>query len=463
MCYSIPGKVISINDNAALLDYFGEKKEALVDVEDIKSGDYVFAQGGVIVQKLGEDEAQSILAGWEELFFKLQEKDRILSEENPPPLNPLPPGEGKQSAFPPPLTGGGEACPEHSRRGEGGLDILPILQKNRAGETLTKDELLSLLKCDNKEELALLYKTANSIRHKIHKNASCVHGIIEFSNYCKNDCAYCGIRSENRNIERYRMGVDEIVNEVVSAVNNYGFKAFVLQSGEDSYFTTERLVEIISRIRKSVGVLLILSIGERDLECYRELYDAGARGVLIRFETASPSLYSSIHTTLQYENRLTLLKGVKDIGYLIATGSLIGLPGQSEEDILNDILFAHSLNTEMYSFGPLIPHPDTPLAGSHAVSLDAMLKMIAVTRLITQDGNILVTSAVEKLFGKEGVRQALMAGGNSMMINLTPEKYGRLYSIYPGKGDGSGNIRGKITETLSLLHSLGRAPMDVGM
>lgn len=443
MCYSIPGKIISISDSIAIIDYFGEKKEALVDVENVEAGDYVFAQGGVIVQRLGEDEALSILAGWEELFFKLQEKDRILSETNPP-----------LSSF---FKGRLQSSPPLFKGGVGGVF---------SDKPLTKEDLLTLLRCTDKEHISYICKTANTVRHKIHKNASCVHGIIEFSNFCKNDCAYCGIRSENRKIERYRMTVDEIVNEVISGVNNYGFKAFVLQSGEDSYYTTERLVEIISRIRKSAGVLLILSIGERDVESYRKLYDAGARGVLIRFETSNPGIYNRVHTTLQHENRLNILKELKSIGYLIATGSIIGLPGQSEEDILEDILLAKSLNTEMYSFGPFIPHPDTPLAEMTAIDLQTMMKVIAVTRLAVNDANILVTSAVEKLFGKEGTYQALMAGGNSMMINLTPERYRRLYSIYPrndeGKGEGSGNVRIKITETMSLLQSLGRAPMDVG-
>ncbi|MBI5192534.1 MAG: [FeFe] hydrogenase H-cluster radical SAM maturase HydE [Nitrospirae bacterium] len=450
MCYSIPGKVISISNNIALIDYFGEKKEALVDVEDIKTGDYVFAQGGVIVQKLGEDEAIGILAGWEELFFKLQEKDRILSETNPPQL----------------FNGGGE-----NQRDKNVPPILNLFMDRRGFPTtpeillsgpLTKERLLTLLRCTDKEQIIHICKTANAIRHKIHKNASCVHGILEFSNFCKNDCAYCGIRGENRKIERYRMTVDEIVHEVITGVNKYGFKALVLQSGEDSYYTTERLVEIISRIRKGAGVLLILSIGERDVESYRKLYNAGARGVLIRFETSNTHIYRKIHTTLQYENRLNILKELKDIGYLIATGSLIGLPGQTEEDILEDIFLARSLNTEMYSFGPFIPHPDTPLAGMTAIDLQTMLKVIAVTRLAVNDGNILVTSAVEKLFGNEGLQQALMAGGNSIMINLTPERYRRLYSIYPGKGEENSNIRKNITETMSLLHSLGRAPMDVG-
>lgn len=432
MCYAIPGKIIAINNNIALIDYFGERKEALVDVEGIRPGDYVFSQGGVIVEMLQERDALNILDSWQETFFRLKERDRILAEKDSPFM-----GEGSK--------------------------VSGIVKKGEEGIGLTKDEMLTLLRCKGKEELSLIYQAANRIRQRIHKNSSCVHGIIEFSNICRNDCAYCGIRRDNHNIERYRMEVEEIVEVVTSSSKELGFKAFVLQSGEDSFYTAERLIEIIRKIKDRCSVLLILSIGERDMECYRELYQAGARGVLIRFETSNPDLYSKLHTTLKYDNRIQILKGVKDIGYIIATGSLIGLPGQNEGDLIEDILLARSFYTEMYSFGPLIAHPDTPLASMQSIDINTLLKVIAITRLITHDGNILVTSAAENLFGKEGVQQALMAGGNSMMINLTPARYRKLYSIYPGKGTGDEDIRGRISETISLLYSLGRAPTDIGV
>ena len=155
------------------------------------------------------------------------------------------------------------------------------------------------------------------------------------------------------------MTADEIIDTAASSARESGFKAFVLQSGENGYYTTERLSEIIRGIKDKYGVLIFLSIGERDEDCYRRLYEAGARGVLFRFETSNRDIYSKLHTTLHYENRLRTLQTVRDIGYIIATGSLIGLPGQSEEDLLNDILLAGSFGTEMYSFGPFIPHPHT--------------------------------------------------------------------------------------------------------
>ena len=432
MCYAIPGKIIDVIGKSALIDYFGEKKEAYVDVEGVNPGDYVFAQGGVIVERLDEDIALSILSGWNEAFFKLKEIDRRLAEE------------------------------EFVSNSDDSK-IIEIIDKAENGLSLTKDEVLSLLRIKGEKELDFLYKAANRIRQKVHKNSSCVHGIIEFSNICKNDCYYCGIRRDNHSLERYRMETDEILDVVTSSNRNLGFRAFVLQSGEDGYYTTERLAEIIRKIKERSSVLLFISIGEREKECYSELYKAGARGVLFRFETSNPDLHGRFHTTLQYENRLRILRELKDIGYIISTGSLIGLPGQKEEDILDDILFASSLEPEMYSFGPFIPHPDTPLALAPKVDIDMMLKVIAVTRLVRHDGNILVTSALEKLFGIEGTRRTLMTGGNSMMVNLTPPKYRRLYSIYPGKGEGNDDTRKRISDTVALLQSLGRAPMDIGM
>ncbi|MBI5756796.1 MAG: [FeFe] hydrogenase H-cluster radical SAM maturase HydE [Nitrospirae bacterium] len=488
MCYAIPGKIIDINGSTAHIDYFGEKKEAYVDVEGVNPGDYVFAQGGVIVERLEEDIALSILSGWNEAFFKLKEIDRRLTEEESVYFTKV---DENPSPLPSPLRGEGwvrggfsdETFMLHSNTkdnenreakatstpGRGDFsrlfsgETLQIIDKAEIGLSLTKAELLLLLKIKEEGELKLLYNAANRIRHKVHKNSSCVHGIIEFSNICKNDCAYCGIRRENQRLERYRMEIDEIVAAVISSISNLGFRAYVLQGGEDGYYTTDKLAEIIRKIKERCNVLIFISIGERERDCYQKLYNAGARGVLFRFETSNLSLYGSLHSTLYYENRLRILMELKEIGYIIATGSLIGLPGQKEEDILDDILLASSLEPEMYSFGPFIPHPDTPLALAPKVDINMMLKVIAVTRLVRHDGNILVTSALEKLFGIEGTRRALMTGGNSMMVNLTPQRYRRLYSIYPGKGDGNDDTRKRISDTVALLQSLGRAPMDIGM
>ncbi|MCM8763279.1 MAG: [FeFe] hydrogenase H-cluster radical SAM maturase HydE [Candidatus Omnitrophica bacterium] len=392
MCYAIPGKVVGIKDNIVTVDYFGEKKKAKNDFYSLERGEYVYAQGGFVVQKVSIQEAESILDTWKELFFQLQKTDLKLAQ------NPK-----------------------------------------------------------------TLYQRANYIRNKYLGNACCIHGIIEFSNYCRCDCLYCGIRKSNSELLRYRMEPDEIVNGAVEAAKNLGFKALVLQSGEDLWYDDDKLVEIINKIREKAALLLVLSIGERDVKTYKKLYKTGARGVLLRFETSNASLYQKLRPKHKLEDRIELLKKLREVGYLIFTGFLIGLPGQTKEDIDNDIKLTASLGTDMFSFGPFLPHPQTPLGKYPAPSLDAVLSIIANTRLANPEAKILVTTALETLDKENGMKFGLLSGGNSLMINLTPQKYQRLYDIYPDRVGIEEDISRRIDSTIKLLHSLGRAPADLGL
>ncbi|MDD5044825.1 MAG: radical SAM protein, partial [Candidatus Omnitrophica bacterium] len=352
MCYSIPGKVIAIKENIVSVDYFGEDKKAKNDFFTLKLGDYVYAQGGFVVQKISEREALPVLESWKELFVKLQEADLKLSQ------NPK-----------------------------------------------------------------TLYQRANYIRNKYLGNACCIHGIIEFSNYCRSDCLYCGIRKSNTVLKRYRMEPEEIVKTAVDAVKTLGFKALVLQSGEDTWYDDDKLVEIVKKIREKAAVLLVLSIGERGIKTYQKLYDAGARGALLRFETSNPALYEKMRPAHKLAERVELLKELREMGYLTMTGFLIGTPGQTDEDIQNDIKLTASLGTDMFSFGPFIPHPGTPLGKNSAPGLDRVLSVIANTRLSYPEAKILVTTAMETLDKENGMKFGLLSGGNSLMVNLTPAQY----------------------------------------
>jgi len=392
MCYSIPGKVTGIKENIVSVDYFGEEKKAKNDFFQLKVGDYVYAQGGFVVQRISAREAMPVLESWKELFVKLQEADFKLSQ------NPK-----------------------------------------------------------------TLYQRANYIRNKYLGNACCVHGIIEFSNYCRCDCLYCGIRKSNSALTRYRMEVDEIVNVAVEAAEKLGFKALVLQSGEDVWYDDTKLVDIVTKIREKAPVLLVLSIGERDIKTYQKLYDVGARGVLLRFETSNPKLYEKMRPAHQLKERVDLINALREMGYLILTGFLIGLPGQTEVDIQNDIKLTASLGTDMFSFGPFIPHPNTPLAKNSPPSLDTVLSVIANTRLAHPEAKILVTTAMETLDKENGMKFGLLSGGNSLMINLTPFKYQRLYDIYPDRAGVAEDVAQRIDSAIKLLHSLGRAPSDLGL
>lgn len=392
MCYAIPGKITQINDNIVTVDYFGEIKKARNEFYQLSIGDYIYAQGGFVIQRISETEAAPILKTWEELFPKLKEIDLRITHR---PKN--------------------------------------------------------------------LYQTANSIRQRRLGNACCIHGIIEFSNYCRNSCFYCGIRNENIGLPRYRMGIEEIADACGYAVGELAFKALVLQSGEDPWYTQERLTDTINKIRAKCAALLALSIGERDIGTYEKLFQAGARAVLLRFETGNSRLYEKYRPGHTLQDRVSLIKQLRGIGYLVMTGFLIGLPGQTEQELLDDIELSASLGAEMFSFGPFIPHPQTPLSGAASVPGELVLKTIARARIMYPDAKILATTALEALDGKDGVRQALLSGANSLMINVTPKRYQPLYEIYPNRPGIEGDIRTRIESLISLLHSIGRAPADLGM
>lgn len=430
MCYAIPGKVVEIRENIAVVDYFGEHRNVLNESPTVNIGDYVYAQGGIIIQKIPEKEALQVLKLWEKKFIELKKIDLKNSE---------------------------------TEKHEVDKEFQKIIEKAKQGIFLKKIEILRLFKTEDKEELNLLFETANKIRQENLKNSCCVHGIIEFSNYCVNNCLYCGIRKDNK-IKRYRMSVKKTVEVADYAVNKLRFKALVLQSGEDDFYSTEKLVEIIKKIKEKCGVLIFMSVGTRDFEDYKEMYEAGARGVLIRFETSNSELYERFHLgkKADFDKRIQVLKYTNKLGYIVATGSLIGLPGQTEEDLMNDILLTKKLNAEMYSFGPLIPHQDTPLAKTSLVDVNTVLKVLAVGRLIDNKAKILVTTALETL-DKKGRKAGMLAGANSLMINVTPKKYKDNYTLYPGRLDRNKEITKNISEILKLLYSLGRAPIDLGL
>lgn len=325
-------------------------------------------------------------------------------------------------------------------------------------EILEKDELefkdiIYLLKIKERSKLEELYRTANEVRENHVKSTTCVHGIIEFSNYCRQNCLYCGIRRDGK-IERYRMEPEEIIACAESA-HKLGYKMLVLQSGEDLWYTPEKLEEIVRGVREKCRLLIFLSIGDRDFETYKRLREAGAHGVLFRFETSNNELFERLRPGTAYYNRVKHLEWMGKLRYLIASGGMVGLPGQSIESIARDILLVKLLKVNMASFGPYICHSQTPLAGNQNGNLDLALKTIAVLRLAYKDLRIPVTTALETL-DRNGRELGLKAGANSVMINLTPLKYRKLYSIYPNKAGIEEEIEKATDEAMELIHSLGR-------
>ena len=291
---------------------------------------------------------------------------------------------------------------------------------------LTKNDIVEILKSDSKEILTLADKVRKeNVGDEVH-----LRGLIEFSNICKCSCKYCGLRSPNKEINRYRILKDEILEYVQNAVN-MGYKTIVLQSGEDEYYSADRICEIIKGIKK-FDVALTLSIGERSYEEYKAFKDAGADRYLIRIETTDKKLYKELHPNMDFENRVRCLHDLKTLGYEVGTGCLVGLPNQTKESLADDILFFKETEADMVGIGPFIPHPNTPLKDSQTGSFDLALKVMALTRVLLPDINIPATTAMETL-NPNGRLLALQSGANVVMPNVTTKEYRAKYEIYPNK------------------------------
>jgi len=427
MCYAIPAKLVEIDGRYGIVDYFGERRKILLDEDEVAIGDYLFAQGGVFVKKIPDEEAEEILDTWKDIFFELKKVDQSLSKID----------KDKVSE-----------------------NVLAVLQKVNHRKSLKLEELKTLFSMKDPKELSVLYEVANHVRERSHGNACCVHGIIEFSNYCNNNCHYCGIRKD-RDIPRFRMSEDEIVAIAKEAVDVHGFKALVLQSGEDFHFDTDALIRIVTRVR-ALGTLVFVSVGMRSRETYEKLWKAGARGVLMRFESSNEECFNTLRPGTSFRARIALLEELRKMGYVIATGFILGLPGETLDDVINNILLTKQLGPDMYSFGPLIPTKGTPLENEKMPTVEDVLKVTAVARLNDANANILVTTALETM-SKEARKEGMMAGANSMMINLTPSGCKAMYSIYDDRAGVEDEVSSAIGEAVDLLTSLGRAPTDIGI
>lgn len=291
---------------------------------------------------------------------------------------------------------------------------------------ISKEEIIILLK----EGDELLYKAADDVRRKFKGDNVHLRGLIEFSNICRCNCNYCGLRRDNKKIDRYRLSEDQIIKFAGNALNA-GYKTFVLQSGEDMYWDTERLCNLIKKLKEN-DIALTLSIGERSYEEYKAFKKAGADRYLLRIETSDKKLYETLHPGMSYENRIRCLYDLKELDYETGTGVIAGLPGQSVESLADDILFFKKLDADMIGIGPLIPHKETPLARANADNFDIALKVMAITRLLLPDINIPATTAMESI-RPNGRIIALKSGANVVMPDMTEGDYRRKYEIYPGR------------------------------
>ena len=292
-------------------------------------------------------------------------------------------------------------------------------------------ELAALLKVQGKA-CELIYTTADELRSRRLGDTVYLRGIIEFSNICKNNCWYCGIRCDNTNVGRYRMTTEEIVDTARSA-KLWGCGTVVLQSGEDPFFTADILCDVVRRVKAESGLAVTLSVGVRSRAELAQLKEAGCDRYLLRFETTSNALFSAIHPDEPFEDRVQCLTDLRELGYQVGSGFMIGLPGSTPEMIANDILFATRLKLDMIGCGPFLSHPDTPLAEKPLLEDRGIYyKTIALLRLLNPTAHIPATTAFDAL-DADGRNLVLQRGANVFMPNVTPGKYRRMYQLYPNK------------------------------
>ena len=292
----------------------------------------------------------------------------------------------------------------------------------------SKKEIIDLLKDDTQNQW--LFSYADNVRKQYVGDRVHLRGLIEFSNICKCHCKYCGLRCENKTVERYRIMPDDIMLHAQRAVQ-MGYKTIVLQSGEDSYFTRDVMCKLIENI-KTLDVALTLSIGEKSYDDLKAYKQSGADRYLIRIETTDKNLYKKMHPYMDFEKRMQCLKDLKKLGYETGSGCLVGLPEQTVESLADDILFFKELDADMIGIGPFIPHPDTPLKDCAQGNFILALKVMAIVRIMLKNINIPATTAMETL-NPNGRLIALQSGANVVMPNVTSTEYRAKYEIYPDK------------------------------
>ncbi len=329
------------------------------------------------------------------------------------------------------------------------MNSTELIARAEKTHLLTEEELLHIL--TDAQADSLLFATADRVRKKYVGDEVHLRALIEFTNICKNQCLYCGLQYQNNKIKRYRLSGTEIISLAKKAVQ-YGYKTAVLQGGEDPFFTVDILVPIIRQIKK-MGLALTLSIGERTTADYRAFKEAGADRFLLRIETTDKALYEKYNPGMIFENRLRCLHDLKNLGYEVGTGILVGLPGQPVESLAKDLLFFKELDADMIGLGPFIPNPDTPLKDAPAPQLTPALKVMALTRLLLPDINIPATTAMETI-EPDGRLRALQSGANVVMPNVTEGDARKNYALYPGKacaGEDPAKCRRCLASKLALI------------
>ena len=330
-----------------------------------------------------------------------------------------------------------------------------LLEKLCNTRSLELEEYEKLVSDYDDKTVQRAKECAVGIRKEIYSNKIFVRGLIEISNFCKSNCLYCGIRRENRNIQRYRLSKDTILSCCQNGYN-LGFRTFVLQSGEDDYYTDDIMCDIVSEIkRRFPDCAVTLSLGEKDFLSYKRLFESGADRYLLRHETADYMHYKKLHPKEQtFENRMTCLYSLKEIGYQTGCGFMVGSPYQTPKTIASDLKFIENFRPEMCGIGPFVPGRDTPFSNFSAGKPEFTCYLLSLIRLIKPNVLLPATTALSSV-SQNGLEQGILSGANVIMPNLTPNNERWKYSIYDNKNASYTETAENIWQLKEKMYSIG--------
>lgn len=330
-----------------------------------------------------------------------------------------------------------------------------LINKLAVEHSLTLAEYKLLVESYNEENARELAELAVAERKKYYSNTVYIRGLIEISNICKNNCLYCGIRRDNRDCERYRLNKEEILSCCEEGYE-LGFRTFVMQGGEDSFFTDEVLCDIISSIKeKYPDCAITLSLGERTYESYKRLYDAGADRYLLRHETADEEHYARLHpSSMSFRTRMNALEDLKKIGFQVGCGFMVNSPYQTSETIAKDLKFIEEFQPHMCGIGPFIPHKATPFADKEAGGVGFTCYLLSIIRLIRPNILLPATTALGSI-EENGREKGILAGANVVMPNLSPYENRRKYELYNNKLFGSAESAQAILDLKKRMNAIG--------
>ncbi len=307
-----------------------------------------------------------------------------------------------------------------------------LIDKLHQYNNLSGGEMLDLLENLDEDIRKYLISKAHETRVKHYGKKVFMRGLIEFTNYCRRNCKYCGLRVSNKKVQRYRLSFEQIIATCEQGYR-LGYRTFVIQGGEDEFYNDDNIISIVKKIKTKFPTCAVtLSLGEKSYESYKKYYDAGAERYLLRHETASEELYDSLHPGMSFRERVQCLYNLKEIGYQVGAGFMVGLPNQTNRDYVQDLQFLQELQPHMVGIGPFIPHKDTPLAKETRGTLDKTITLLAIIRMLLPEVLLPATTALGTIdpFGRE---MGLKAGANVVMPNLSPVEVRDKYALYDDK------------------------------